>query len=331
MAGILSRSLPRALALAGRQSARTLATQTATRSSTVAPVAVAVGAAGAFAYYQQQQAHAEWWNPLTWFGSEPDTPAEWGEVKAKIAAILDDNDTHGPFFMRLAWHCAGSYDASDNSGGSNGATMRFSPEADHGGNAGLNEARDLLEEVKAAHPDLSYADIYTFAGAVAVELMGGPVVKWTPGRTDFAAGEGVTPDGRLPDAGQGAIHLRDIFYRMGFDDREIVALSGAHSLGFCHDDRSGFVGPWTDEPTTFTNKYFTYMLDKKWELKQWDGPAQFVDSETKSLMMLPTDLALVVDPAFRVHVDAYAADPALFAADFAAAFGKLLELGVPRA
>ena len=56
MAGILSRSLPRALALAGRQSARTFATQ-AGRSTTVAPVAVAVGAAGAFAYYQQQEAH----------------------------------------------------------------------------------------------------------------------------------------------------------------------------------------------------------------------------------------------------------------------------------
>jgi len=40
--------------------------------------------------------------------------------------------------------------------------------------------------------------------------------------------------GRLPDASQGAQHLRDVFYRMGFDDEAIVALSGAHTLGRCH-------------------------------------------------------------------------------------------------
>ena len=44
---------------------------------------------------------------------------------------------------------------------------------------------------------------------------------------------------------QGAKHIRDVFYRMGFNDREIVALVGAHTLGECHADRSGFVGPWT--------------------------------------------------------------------------------------
>jgi cytochrome c peroxidase len=42
------------------------------------------------------------------------------------------------------------------------------------------------------------------------------------------------PEGRLPDATQGSDHLRKIFYRMGFNDREIVCLSGAHALGKCH-------------------------------------------------------------------------------------------------
>ena len=67
----------------------------------------------------------------------------------------------------------------------------------------------------------------------------------------------MTPDGRLPDAKQGHDHLRDIFYRMGFVDREIVALSGAHALGRAHPDRSGFDGPWTKEPLVFDNTYFT--------------------------------------------------------------------------
>lgn len=46
---------------------------------------------------------------------------------------------------------------------------------------------------------------------------------------------------------------RDIFYRMGFTDKEIVALSGAHSLGRAHPDRSGFDGAWTKEPLIFDN------------------------------------------------------------------------------
>jgi cytochrome c peroxidase len=72
-----------------------------------------------------------------------------------------------------------------------------------------------------------------------------------PGRSDVkpevAAAQPqkvIPPNGRLPDAAQGASHVRDIFYRMGFNDQEIVALSGAHSLGRCHTDRSGFSGPW---------------------------------------------------------------------------------------
>jgi cytochrome c peroxidase len=129
--------------------------------------------------------------------------------------------------------------------------------------------------------------------------MGGPTIAWTPGRVDFAEGQGVTPDGRLPDAAQGAEHLRAIFHRMGFNDQEIVALSGAHALGQCHDDRSGFLGPWTDTPTEFTNHYFTFLKDKTWNLKTWNGPAQFENADGASLMMLPTDMALLTDTTFR--------------------------------
>eukprot|EP00041_Stephanoeca_diplocostata_P018267 m.380953 g.380953 ORF g.380953 m.380953 type:complete len:91 (+) comp20965_c1_seq9:301-573(+) len=83
---------------------------------------------------------------------------------------------------------------------------------------------------------------------------------------------------------------------MGFNDQEIVALSGAHALGFCHDDRSGFVGPWTDTPHEFSNKYFQYMLNKKWQLKKWNGPAQFENADDGTLMMLPTDMVSLSVP-----------------------------------
>ncbi len=48
-------------------------------------------------------------------------------------------------------------------------------------------------------------------------------------------------------------HIRDVFYRMGFNDREIVALCGAHALGRCHTDRSGYWGPWTFSGGFFKN------------------------------------------------------------------------------
>jgi hypothetical protein len=59
------------------------------------------------------------------------------------------------------------------------------------------------------------------------------MIPWRAGRSDADDGSKIVPDGRLPDATQGAAHLRDVFYRMGFNDKDIVALSGAHSMGGC--------------------------------------------------------------------------------------------------
>ena len=159
-------------------------------------------------------------------------------VRKDIAAVLEKDADYdgighyGPVLVRLAWHAAGSYDKVTGTGGSDGATMRFKPESDIGANAGLGVARTLLEPIKAKYGDkLSYGDLWTLAGVVAIKEMGGPDIKWRPGRTDAKDGSKCPPDGRLPDASKNAKHLRDIFYRMGFNDQEIVALSGAHALG----------------------------------------------------------------------------------------------------
>jgi len=188
-------------------------------------------------------------------------------------------------------------------------------------------ARDLLEKVKVKYPGLSYADLWTLSGVVAVEHMGGPKVPWRPGRSDKLDGSTTVPDGRLPDASKKADHVRDIFYRMGFNDQEIVALVGAHAVGRCHKDRSGFDGPWTNSPTTFSNDFYVQLLERKWTERKWEGPRQFED-ESKKLMMLPGDIAIREDPEFRKHAEKYAKDETLFFKDFASAFGKLLELGV---
>ena len=91
--------------------------------------------------------------------------------------------------IRLAWHCAGTYSKEDGTGGSNGARMRFDPEASWGANAGLKVARDALEPIKAKYPGISYADLYTYAGVVAVEEAGGPKIPFRLGRTDMDSGE----------------------------------------------------------------------------------------------------------------------------------------------
>ncbi|KAI0081932.1 heme peroxidase [Panus rudis PR-1116 ss-1] len=261
------------------------------------------------------------------------TKEDYIKVYNKIAEVIDsaedyDDGSYGPILVRLAWHSSGTYDKETGTGGSNYATMRFEPEALHSANAGLHIARDLMENVKKEFPWISYGDLWTLGGVAAIQEMGGPHIPWRPGRIDGFAAQ-ATPDGRLPDATQGADHLRNIFYRMGFNDQEIVALSGAHALGRCHRDRSGFEGPWTFSPTTVTNDYFKLLFNEKWVWKKWDGPKQLEDKSTRSLMMLPTDYVLVQDKSFRKYAKQYADDQDLWFKDFAKAVSTLFELGVP--
>ena len=264
-------------------------------------------------------------------------PGDYTAVEKDIVAILDkpgyDDGSLGPVFVRLGWHASGTYDKKTKTGGSNGATMRFHPESTDGANAGLEHARSFLEPIKAKHPWISYADLWTLASVVAIKSMGGPQVPWKPGRSDkdpkTVQPKDIPPNGRLPDASLGAQHLRDVFYRMGFNDQDIVALSGAHALGRCHTDRSGFSGPWTHTPTRFSNQYFKLLTSVQWQKKKWDGPEQYVDPEDE-LMMLPTDMSLLWDSKFKPYVELYAKDKDAFFKDFSIAFGKLLDLGVQR-
>ncbi|KIW52145.1 hypothetical protein PV05_07810 [Exophiala xenobiotica] len=281
--------------------------------------------------------------------SLPSSPSasQLDEVKQAIKSLLHqpdyDDGSAGPVLVRLAWHAAGTYCAATNTGGSNGAGMRYEKEGGDPANAGLQHARTFLEPIKKASPWITYSDLWTLAAVVAVSEMGGPNIPWQGGRTDFTDDSRVPPRGRLPDGSKGADHLRWIFYRMGFDDREIVALSGAHNLGRCHSDRSGFEGKWVNNPTRFSNTYFKLLKMHDWKNKVLaNGLEQYVYvdedlkdedpelAEEETLMMLPTDMALLEDPSFRVWVDKFAEDKELFFRDFAAVFAKLLELGIQR-
>jgi len=169
--------------------------------------------------------------------------------------------------------------------------------------------------------------------------MGGPKIPWKCGRSDSKEPTKVL-DGRLPAADSGssqnnAKHIRAVFGRMGFTDREMVALvGGGHAIGRCHTEASGYWGPWTYAETTFSNEFFRLLLSEKWQVKKthngkpWKGPLQYETPDGK-LMMLPADMALKEDPVFRKVTEEFAANEEAFFTEFSSAFAKLLELGVP--
>ncbi|CAN0874872.1 L-ascorbate peroxidase, cytosolic [Linum grandiflorum] len=234
------------------------------------------------------------------------------KAKKKLRGFIAEKNC-APLMLRLAWgscrwHSAGTFDVKSKTGGPFG-TMRYSAELTHGANNGLDIAVRLLDPIKEQFPGISYADLYQLAGVVAVEITGGPEVPFHPGREDKPA---PPPEGRLPDATKGVDHLRDVFGTgMGLSDQDIVALSGGHTLGRCHKERSGFEGPWTTNPLIFDNTYFTELLT----------------GEKEGLLQLPSDKALLCDSVFRPLVEKYAADEDAFFADYAEAHMKLSELG----
>jgi len=268
----------------------------------------------------------------------------------------------GPIFVRLAWHDSGVHDKSITAewpaaGGADGS-IRFAPEINHGANKGLTVAVDLLEDVHAKFPSVSYADLYQMASARAIETAGGPNIGMRYGRLDASSGEDCPKEGNLPDGAPGENgmyggtagtastedstpqgHLRKVFYRMGMNDEEIVALSGAHTLGRAYKDRSGLgkektkftdgsmtqkyvdgsAAPykpggqsWTDQFLIFDNSYFKIMSDP---------------SADEELLKLSTDLSVFDDEKFRPFAEKFRDDQDAFFESYAKAHKKLSELG----
>ncbi|KDP44134.1 hypothetical protein JCGZ_05601 [Jatropha curcas] len=229
------------------------------------------------------------------------------KAKRKLRGVIAEKNC-APIMLRLAWHSAGTYDVKTKTGGPFG-TMRHSAELAHAANTGLDIALRIIDPIKEQFPILSYADFYQLAGVVAVEVTGGPEIPFHPGREDKPE---PPPEGRLPGANEGSDHLRVVFgEQMGLSDKDIVALSGGHTLGRCHKERSGFEGPWTTNPLIFDNSYFKELLS----------------GEKDGLLQLQTDKALLSDPVFRPLVDKYAEDEDAFFADYCEAHLKLSELG----
>ncbi|MGE6759996.1 catalase/peroxidase HPI [Corallococcus interemptor] len=200
-------------------------------------------------------------------------------VKDLHALMTDSQDWwpadyghYGPFFIRMAWHAAGTYRIFDGRGGARSGEQRFAPLNSWPDNGNLDKARRLLWPIKQKYGrKLSWADLMILTGNVALESMGlktfgfggGREDIWEPHSTDWGpestwlgderySGERelahplaavqmgliyVNPEGPngKPDPVGSARDIRDTFARMAMNDEETVALvAGGHTFGKCH-------------------------------------------------------------------------------------------------
>ncbi|KAG2447834.1 hypothetical protein HYH02_007290 [Chlamydomonas schloesseri] len=235
------------------------------------------------------------------------------EVAAAVEKALAKNipKTKTAVALRLAFHDAATFSAAAKDGGMN-ASIQY--ELDRPENFGLKRGWRIIEQVRdelrgtPAEGVVSDADLVALAGAYAVRACGGPAIPLPIGRP-VAAAASQDPPGRLPSENAGAAELKANFAAKGLNVQEMVALSGAHTLG-----SKGF-----GDPVTFDNTYFVELLKKPWTNTK---------DPMASMIGLPSDHVLPDDPDCLPVIQRYAADQAAFFADFAAAYIKMCGLGV---
>lgn len=192
-----------------------------------------------------------------------------------------------------------------------GANASIYYELDRAEHGGLHWALDQIKEIKEygnhITSKLSHADLIQLGAICAVQYCEGPQILFKMGRQDATE---AGPVDRLPDPSKPEM-MTQVFHRMGFNDQQIVAIMGRHTLGGAKMETSGYQGRWTQNPYVFDNAYYKEILlgDK----------SKFLKTES--------DIELGVNPRFRPTVEAYAQDQALFFKDYAEAHVMLGQAG----
>ena len=206
---------------------------------------------------------------------------DYAALKSDLTALMTDSQDwwpadyghYGPFFIRMAWHSAGTYRIEDGRGGGGNGTQRFAPLNSWPDNGNLDKARNLLQPIKQKYGNkISWGDLMLLAGNVAMESMGLKMFGFAGGRADVFAPEEdiywgpetewlgdkrysgdrqlenplgavqmgliyVNPEGPNgnPDPLASARDIRETFARMAMNDEETVALvAGGHTFGKAH-------------------------------------------------------------------------------------------------
>jgi len=207
---------------------------------------------------------------------------DYHALKRDLTALMTDSQPwwpadyghYGPFFIRMAWHAAGTYRTGDGRGGASSGQQRFAPLNSWPDNGNLDKARRLLWPIKQKYGSkISWADLFILTGNVAIESMGGPTFGFGGGRADVYEPEHtywgteeewlgqtrideeagtalenplaaiqhgliyVNPEGPggKPDPVGSARDLRATFSNMAMNDEETAALTaGGHTFGKAH-------------------------------------------------------------------------------------------------
>ena len=170
-------------------------------------------------------------------------------------------------------------------------------------NRGFDTVIPGLLTIANNYPEASNGDIFTLAGVLAVTAMNGPTIPWRAGRIDLSCSTPM-PDANtlIPDPmkdGFATVNnvlvvtaanarpntnsfapatMRAKFTRMGLTDTDTVALMGAHTVGHCRSNNSGFLGSWTSQPFLFTNEYFVAFANQPPNALDARGAMQFMNA-----------------------------------------------------